>query len=106
MGGERVPERPDPVEPPDGSWRVLVWTTVATNFLLGLFAFAGWLGRPRSCLDGCSWRPIGGMLWVLLVVIDVGLVLVWAGIGYLRLQAVGERIGRRISGRRDGDTDA
>ena len=105
MTGERVPQRPDPAEPPDRSWPVLVWTTIGTNFLLGLFALAGWLGRPKPCPDGCSWRPIGGMLWVFLVVIDVGLVLFWAGMGYLRLQAMGERIGRRIAERRDGNAD-
>lgn len=102
MGDELVPRRPDPVELPDHPWRVLVWTTIGTNVLLGLFAFAGWLGRPRSCSGGCSWRPAGGMLWVLFVLIDVGLVLVWTGIGYLRLRAMGERIGRRIAERRDG----
>jgi len=43
------------------------------------------------------------MLWVLLVVVDVGLVLIWAGMGYLYLVAVGQRIGRRISDKGDGD---
>jgi hypothetical protein len=37
------------------------------------------------------------VIWVLLVIVDVGLVLIWAGIGYLYLVGVGERIGRRIS---------
>ena len=103
MGVGPIPERPDPAGPPDHPWRVLVWTTIGTNLLLGLFTFAGWLARPSSCPDGCSWRPIGGMLWIVLALIDVGLVLVWAGIGYLHLQAIGERIGRRIAERRDGD---
>jgi hypothetical protein len=31
------------------------------------------------------------------VIVDVGLVLIWAGIGYLHLVGVGQRIGRRIS---------
>jgi len=42
---------------------------------------------------------------VVLVVIDVGLALVWAGVGYVRLVGVGERIGRRISERRDAHRD-
>jgi hypothetical protein len=80
--------------------------TIGTTLLLVLFAFAGWLGRPPSCPGGCSWRPAGGMLWVLLVVIEVGLALLWAGVGFVRLQAVGERIGRRIAERRGGGGDA
>ncbi len=105
MGGAQVPQRPDPLEPIDRSWRVLVWTTVGTNVLLGLLVLAGWVARARSCPGGCSWRPEGGVLWVLLVVIDVGLVLVWAGVGYLHLQAVGERIGRRIAQRRGDNAE-
>lgn len=75
---------------------------MGVNALLGSLALAGWLGRPMSCDGGCSWRPSGGMLWVLLAVIDVGLVLIWAGIGYVYLVGVGQRIGRRISARRGG----
>ena len=48
---------------------------------------------------------MGGMLWVILVIVDVGLVLIWAGIGYLYLVGVGERIGRRLSDRNDGTQD-
>jgi hypothetical protein len=45
------------------------------------------------------------MLWVLLAVIDVGLVLIWAGIGYVYLVGVGQRIGRRISDKGGGERD-
>ena len=45
------------------------------------------------------------MLWVLLAIVDVGLILIWAGIGYLYLVGVGQRIGRRISERGDGERD-
>jgi hypothetical protein len=48
---------------------------------------------------------MGGMLWVLLAIVDVGLVLIWAGIAYLYLVGVGERIGRRLSDRDDGEQD-
>jgi hypothetical protein len=48
---------------------------------------------------------MGGMLWVLLAIIDVGLILIWAGIGYLYLVGVGERIGRRLSDRDDREQD-
>lgn len=108
MPGEQPPPRPDashPVEPDDRSFLVIVWVTIGVNALLGLFTLAGWFGRPTSCDGGCSWRPIGGMLWVLLAIVDVGLVLTWAGIGYLYLVRVGERIGRRLSNQRDGDGD-
>jgi hypothetical protein len=104
MPEEQLPPRPDahhPVEPGDRSLLVVIWITVGVNALLGLFTLAGWLGRPTSCAGGCSWRPIGGMLWVLLAIVDVGLVLIWAGIGYLYLVRVGERIGRRFSDDRD-----
>lgn len=106
MRGEQPPPRPDaphPVEPDHRSLHVVVWVTVGVNALLGLFTLAGWFGRPTSCDGGCSWRPIGGILWVLLAIVDVGLVLIWAGFGYLYLVGVGERIGRRISDKRDGD---
>jgi hypothetical protein len=106
MSAPPVPARPDPVEPTDTSGRALVWTTVGVNALLGLFATAGWLNRPHSCSGGCSWRPAGGMLWVVLTILDVGLVLVWAGVGYVHLLAVGERIGRRIAEKRDGGSDS
>ncbi len=105
MPGEQLPPRPDPphpVEPGDRSLHVVVWVTVGVNALLGLFALAGWYGRPASCDGGCPWRPIGGMLWVSLAVIDVGLVMIWAGIGYLYLVRVGQRIGRRISDKGEG----
>lgn len=108
MSGEQPPPRPDashPVERDDRSFLVIVWVTIGVNALLGLFTLAGWFGRPTSCDGGCSWRPIGGMLWVLLAIVDVGLVLTWAGIGYLYLVRVGERIGRRLSNQRDGDGD-
>jgi hypothetical protein len=82
---------------------VLLWLTVGVNASLGAFTLSGWVGRPRGCPGGCSWRPAGGMLWVLLAIIDVGLVLIWAGVGYAYLVSVGERIGRRISGPRDDD---
>ncbi len=104
-----VPPRPDPAEPPeasgDTSRRALVWTTVGVNAILGLFALTGWANRPHSCPGGCSWRPAGGTLWVVLAIVDVGLVLVWAGLGYVHLLTVGERIGRRIADRRDGGSD-
>lgn len=103
MAGDQPPPRPDPVERVDRSFGVLVWVTVGTNVAIGLLTLAGWLARPVSCSGGCQWRPAGGMLWVLLALIDVGLVLLWAGVGYLHLQAVGERIGRRIADKRDGD---
>ncbi len=106
MTGEQPPPRPDasdPVEHGDRSFLVVVWVTIGVNALLGLFTLAGWFGRPTSCDGGCSWRPIGGMLWVLLAIVDVGLVLIWAGIGYLYLVRIGERIGRRLSDERDGD---
>jgi hypothetical protein len=45
------------------------------------------------------------MLWVVLVIIDIGLVLIWAGIGYLYLVGIGQRIGQRISDKREGDRD-
>jgi len=85
---------------------MLVWVTVGVNGLLGLFTLAGWLGRPSPCGEGCTWRPAGGILWVALALVDVGLVLVWAGVGYLHLHAVGERIGQRLSDRRDGNGSA
>ncbi|MGZ5301204.1 MAG: hypothetical protein ACXWEJ_05180 [Actinomycetota bacterium] len=106
MPGGQFPPRPDapyPVEPDDRSFHVVMWVTVGVNALLGLFMLAGWFSRP--CEEGCSWRPIGGMLWVVLAIADVGLVLVWAGIGYRYLVGVGERIGRRISNERHGDED-
>jgi hypothetical protein len=102
-GSEHVPPRPDPVEPADRTLRVLVWLTVGVNLLLGLLTLAGWLARPSDCPAGCSWRPGGGILWITLALLDVGLVLVWAGVGFLHLVAVGERIGRRISDRRDAE---
>jgi hypothetical protein len=106
MPGEQVPPRPDPprpVEARERSLHVVVWVTVGVNALLGFFTLAGWFARPISCDGGCSWRPIGGMFWVLLAIVDVGLVLIWAGIGYLYLVGIGERIGRRISDKRDGE---
>lgn len=106
MAGDKPPSRPDPIERVDRSFDVLVWVTVGTNVALGLLTLAGWLARPASCSGGCSWRPAGGMLWVSLALIDVGLVLVWAGFGYLHLQAVGERIGRRIADKRHDRDDA
>jgi hypothetical protein len=108
MPGEPLPPRPDaslPVDADDGSLRLVVWLTVGVNALLGVLTLAGWFGRPVSCSGGCSWRPMGGMLWVLLAIVDVGLLLVWAGIGYLYLVGVGERIGRRLSDRDDGKQD-
>jgi hypothetical protein len=105
MAETHTPPRPDPIEPVDRSLGVLVWVTIGTNVALGLLAFAGWLARPVSCPGKCSWRPAGGMLWVLLALIDVGLGLLWAGVGYLHLQAVGERIGKRIADKRDADRD-
>jgi hypothetical protein len=101
MDGAPPPPRPDPVRTPDRSLGVLLWLTIGVNGLLALFTLAGWLGRPNPCGEGCTWRPAGGILWVFLVVVDVGLILVWAGVGYLHLLAVGERIGRRISAGRD-----
>jgi hypothetical protein len=106
--GDQPPPRPDaahPVEPHDRSPRALVWITIAVNAVLGLFTLAGWFGRPSSCDGGCSWRPIGGMLWVILVIIDLGLVLIWSGIGYLYLVGIGQRIGQRMSDKREGDRD-
>jgi hypothetical protein len=106
MSGEQLPPRPDtahPVAPPDPSFRLIVWVTVVVNAVLALFTLAGWFGRPTSCGGGCTWRPIGGMLWVILAIIDVGLVLIWAGIGYLYLVGVGQRIGRRIADKHEGD---
>ncbi len=108
MPGDQLPPRPDaahPVEAPDHSVRVIVWITIGVNAVLGLFTLAGWFGRPSSCEGGCSWRPIGGMLWVILVIIDIGLLLIWAGIGYLHLVGIGQRIGRRISDKREDDRD-
>jgi hypothetical protein len=103
--GDPLPPRPDPdlVEGDGRSFHLVVWLTIGVNGLLGLLTLAGWIGRPASCTGSCSWRPMGGMLWVLLVVVDVGLVLIWAGMGYLYLVAVGQRIGRRISDKGDGD---
>ena len=101
-----LPPRPDPVEPPDRSFRALLWLTIGVNGLLALFTLAGWLARPDPCGSRCSWRPAGGMLWVLLALIDVGLILIWAGVGYLHLVGIGERIGQRIADRRDGDGTA
>jgi hypothetical protein len=105
MSKPHVPPQPDQAEPADTSGRALVWTTVGVNALLGVFALTGWLNRPHSCPGGCSWRPVGGMLWVVLAILDVGLALVWTGVGYVHLIAVGERIGRRIADRRDGGSD-
>lgn len=105
MSEDLTPPRPDPVEPAGRSFGVLIWVTIGTNVALGLLALAGWLAKPVSCPGGCSWQPAGGMLWVLLVLIDVGLALLWAGVGYLHLQAVGERIGSRIADKRDFDRD-
>ena len=105
MARDQTPRRPDPVEPGDRSFGVLGWVTVGTNVTLGLLTFAGWVARPVSCPGGCSWRPVGGMLWVFLALLDVALVLLWAGVGYLHLQAVGERIGRRIADKRDTGRD-
>ena len=108
MPGEPLPPRPDarhPVEHDDGSLRLVIWLTVGVNAMLVVLTLAGWIGRPTSCAGGCSWRPLGGMLWVLLAIIDVGLVLIWAGIGYLYLVGVGERIGRKLSNRDDGKQD-
>ena len=45
------------------------------------------------------------MLWVILVIVDLGLVLIWAGIGYLHLVGIGQRIGQRMSDKREGDHD-
>ena len=106
MAGGHIPQRPDgahPVEPDDRSFHLVVWVTVAVNALLGVMTLAGWFGRPTSCDGACSWRPVGGMLWALLAVLDVGLVLIWAGIGFLYLVGVGQRIGHRISERGDGE---
>ena len=106
--GDQLPPRPDaahPVEAPDHSLRTIVWITIGVNAVLGLFILAGWFGRPSSCDGGCSWRPIGGMVWVILVIIDIGLVLIWAGIGYLYLVGIGQRIGQRISDKRERDRD-
>ena len=101
-----VPPRPDPTPPveprPLGT---LFGVTLVTNGVLALSTLLGWLGRPSSCPTSCPWRPYGGFAWVVLVVIDVGLALVWAGVGYMRLVGVGERIGRRISQRRDAHRD-
>jgi len=105
MAEDHTPPRPDPVEPADRSFGVLMWVTIGTNLTLGLLTLAGWLARPVSCPGGCSWRPAGGMLWLFLALIDVGLVLLWAGVGYLHLQAVGDRIGRRIADKRDAGGD-
>ena len=108
MPSEQLPPRPDahhPVELEDRSIRVVVWLTVGVNALLVSLALAGWFGRPASCAGGCSWRPMGGMLWVLMAIVDVGLVLIWAGIGYLYLVGIGQRIGRRISDRGEGKQD-
>jgi hypothetical protein len=108
MPGQELPPRPDashPVERADRSLHVVVWATIGVNALLGLFTLAGWFGRPTSCDGGCSWRPLGGMLWVLLAIVDVGLVLIWAGIGYLYLVGVGQKIGRRISSGGGGEQD-
>jgi hypothetical protein len=108
MPGDQLPPRPDahhPLEPHDRSIHVLTSITAGVNAVLGALSLAGWLGRPESCAGGCPWRPMGGMLWVLLAVVDVGLVLVWAGIGYLYLVGIGQRIGHRISDRGDGEQD-
>jgi hypothetical protein len=103
MTGATPPPRPDPVEPVDRMLPVLLWMTIGVNALLGLFTLSGWFGRPHGCSGGCSWRPAGGMLWVLLVIADVGLTMVWASIGYGRLVSVGERIGRRLSDKDDDE---
>ena len=108
MSSESLPPRPDaspPAERDDRSLHTVVWATIGENALLGSLTLAGWFGRPAPCEGGCSWRPVGGMLWVLLAMVDIGLVLIWAGIGYLYLVRVGERIGRRMSdrGRRERD---
>ena len=105
MAGDQTPPRPDPVQPEDRSFGALIWVTIGTNVALGLLTITGWLAGPVSCPGECSWRPAGGMIWVFLALVDVGLVLLWAGVGYLHLQAVGERIGRRIADKRDGDRD-
>ena len=108
MPSEQLPPRPDAPHPPgtrDRSLQVVVWVTIAVNALLGLLTLAGWFGRPSPCDGGCSWRPSGGTVWVFLAVVDIGLVLLWAGIGYLYLVGVGERIGRRISNDRDEEPD-
>jgi hypothetical protein len=108
MASDPLPPRPDahhPAEPRDHTLGVVVWLTIGVNGLLAVLTMAGWFGRPASCAEGCSWRPMGGMLWVALAVVDVGLVLIWAGIGYLYLVGVGERIGRRISDRGDREQD-
>ena len=108
MPGDALPPRPDalhPAEPADRSFRLIVWVTVGVNGMLALFTLAGWFGRPSSCDGDCSWRPIGGMLWVILAIIDIGLVLIWAGIGYLYLVGIGQRIGQRMSDRRGSDGD-
>jgi hypothetical protein len=108
MAGDELPPRPDavhPIQPPDRSLRLIMWVTIGVNALLALFTLAGWFGRPASCDGGCSWRPIGGMLWVILAIVDVGLVLIWAGIGYLYLVGIGQRIGHRIADKREGDRD-
>jgi hypothetical protein len=108
MSSEPLPPRPDAPHPREGddrSLHVLVWVTIGVNALLGSLTLAGWFGRPEPCGAGCSWRPVGGMLWVLLAMVDIGLVLIWAGIGYLFLVRVGERIGRRISDRGRGERD-
>ncbi|MEO8422812.1 MAG: hypothetical protein ABI595_02735 [Actinomycetota bacterium] len=102
MPEQQLPPRPDahhPAERDERSIHVVVWMTIGVNALLGLFTLAGWFARPAPCNEGCSWRPLGGMLWVLLAIVDVGLVLIWAGIGYLYLVGIGQRIGRRISHR-------
>lgn len=99
------PEASHPAEGDDRSLHVVVWVTIGVNALLGSLTLAGWFGRPTSCDGDCSWRPVGGMLWVLLAMVDVGLVLIWAGIGYLYLVGVGERIGRRMSDRGRGERD-
>src|SRR5205809_2414718 len=103
MSKSGPPPRPDPVEPVDRTVRVLSWVTVGVNAVLGVFTLSGWVGRPQGCAGGCSWRPGGGMLWVILVIVDVGLAMVWASIGYGHLVSVGERIGRRISAKDDSD---
>jgi hypothetical protein len=108
LPGDELPPRPDaihPAEPPDRSLRLIVWVTIGVNAALGLFTLAGWFGRPSSCDGGCSWRPIGGMLWVILAIVDIGLVLIWAGIGYLYLVGIGQRIGQRIADKHEGDRD-
>lgn len=102
---DRLPPRPDahePVESEDRTFGVVLWATIGVNTLLAALTLAGWYGRPTSCPGGCSWRPLGGMLWVVLAIVDVGLVLIWAGLGYVYLVGVGERIGRRISRKDQG----